>query len=151
MGRSRETMGKKEKEKKKAKKKQDKEERKEDRKTNNSKGKSLDDMMAYIDENGNITSKPPDPLTRKKEINLEDIQLGAAKIDESAQEVIRKGVVTYFNEAKGYGFINDLRSQESIFVHINQLTEPIKERDKVVFEIERGPKGYNAVRVKKAV
>jgi cold shock CspA family protein len=151
MGRSRETMGKKEKEKKKAKKKQDKEERKEDRKTNNSKGKSLDDMMAYIDENGNLSSKPPDPLTRKKEINLEDIQLGAAKIDESAQEVIRKGVVTYFNEAKGYGFINDLRSQESIFVHINQLSEPIKERDKVVFEIERGPKGYHAVRVKKAV
>ncbi len=150
MGRSRETMGKKEKEKKKAKKKQDKEERKEDRKSNNSKGKSLDDMMAYIDEHGNITSKPPDP-TRKIEINLEDIQLGAAKIDESAQETIRKGVVTFFNEAKGYGFINDLRSQESIFVHINQLTEPIKEKDKVVFEIERGPKGYNAVRVKKAV
>lgn len=63
---------------------------------------------------------------------------------------IRNGVVTFFNDAKGYGFINDLQSQETVFVHVNQLTEPIKEKDKVVFETENGPKGLNAVRVKKA-
>jgi cold shock CspA family protein len=146
-----ETAAKKEKEKKKAKERQDKAYKKEQRKANNNKGKSLEDMMAYVDENGNLSPTPPDP-TKKKVINLEDIQLGAARPDAGeAREVIRKGVVTFFNEAKGYGFINDLKSQESVFVHINQLTQPIKERDKVTFETEAGPKGLNAVRVKKTV
>jgi cold shock CspA family protein len=146
---SQETMGKKEKEKKKAKKRQDKEEKKEFRKANNNKGKSLDDMMAYMDENGNLSATPPDPKKRK-DIKLEDIQLGAAKQEvRDPADLIRKGVVTHFNDAKGYGFINDLQSQESVFVHVNQLSETIKEGDKVIFEVEMGQKGLNAVRVKK--
>jgi cold shock CspA family protein len=143
-----ETVGKKEKEKKRAKDKQEKAQRKEERKANNNKGKSLEDMMAYVDEDGNLSSTPPDPR-KKKEINLEDIQLGAAKQTTEVREVIRKGVVTFFNDAKGYGFINDLQSQESVFVHINQLSEPIKEKDKVTFEVEMGPKGLSAIKVKK--
>jgi cold shock CspA family protein len=55
---------------------------------------------------------------------------------------------TFFNDAKGYGFIKDLETQESVFVHINSLTEEIKEHNKVTFEVEMGPKGSNAVRVK---
>jgi cold shock CspA family protein len=143
-----ETQGKKEKEKKKQKNRQDKEQRKEERKANNNKGKGLESMMAYVDENGNLSDVPPDPK-KKKEINLEDIQLGAAKIVISEAEIVRNGVVTFFNEAKGYGFINDLKSQESVFVHINQLSGPIQERDKVTFEVENGPKGLNAIKVKK--
>ncbi len=143
-----ETVGKKEKEKKKAKDRQEKAQRKEERKANNNKGKSLEDMLAYVDEDGNLSSTPPDPRKRK-EINIEDIQLGAAKQVTEVREVIRKGVVTFFNDAKGYGFINDLQSQESVFVHINQLSEPIKERDKVTFEVEMGPKGLSAIKVKK--
>lgn len=65
-------------------------------------------------------------------------------------DVIRTGIVTFFNESKGYGFIKDLQTQESIFVHINALSEPLKENNKVTFEVEMGPKGSNAVRVKKA-
>jgi cold shock CspA family protein len=144
-----ETQGKKEKEKKKQKARQAKEEKKEERKANNSKGKGLEDMMAYIDEDGNITSTPPDPA-RRREINLDDIQLGAAKVEPiNEADLIRKGVVKFFNTEKGYGFINDLKSQESVFVHVNQLTEAIKEGDKVIFETEKGPKGLNAVNVKK--
>lgn len=149
MGRSQETVGKKEKEKKKAQRKREKEEKKEERKANNDKGKGLDDMMAYIDENGNITDTPPDPRKRK-EIDADAIQIGVARRVEEEYDPIRNGVVTFFNDAKGYGFINDLQSQETVFVHVNQLTEPIKEKDKVVFETENGPKGLNAVRVKKA-
>ncbi|MCB0698083.1 MAG: cold shock domain-containing protein, partial [Chitinophagaceae bacterium] len=48
-----------------------------------------------------------------------------------------------------FGFINDLQSQDSIFVHINELDEPVNEQDKVTFEVEKGPKGLVAVRVKK--
>lgn len=149
MGRSQETAGKKDKEKKKAQKKKDKEERKEERKANSNKGKGLEDMMAYIDEDGNITSTPPDPR-RKKEIKQEDIQIGVVRHVDEAYDAVRTGVITFFNEAKGYGFIKDLQSQESIFVHINQVSEPIKEKDKVTFETEKGPKGLSAVRVKKA-
>lgn len=70
MGRSQETFGKKDREKKKLKQRQDKQEKMEERKANAKQGKSLDDMMAYIDEDGNISSTPPDPkrkeyLTRK--------------------------------------------------------------------------------------
>ena len=101
-----------------------------------------------MDENGNLSATPPDP-SRKKEINLEDIQLGAAKNNTEVREVTRTGVVTFFNDAKGYGFINDLKSQERVFVHINQLQSPIKERDKVTFETEMGAKGLSAIKVKK--
>lgn len=149
MGRSQETAGKKEKEKKKAQKKKEKVERAEERKANSSKGKSLDDMMAYVDDDGNITSTPPDPRKKKVVINHEDIQIGVAKRIEEVRETVRNGVVTFFNDAKGYGFINDLQSQESVFVHINQLSEPIKEKDKVTFETEQGAKGLNAIKVKK--
>ena len=106
-------------------------------------------MMAYLDENGHISDTPPDP--RKMKIFLqEDMQISIPK-QEARQEgdSIRKGVVTFFNDEKGFGFINDLQTQERVFIHINQLTEPIKEHDKVSFEVEMGFKGLSAVNVKK--
>src|ERR1700761_1292461 len=119
MGRSLETFSKKEREKKKAIKQKDKKEKAEDRKANSGKGKSLDDMMAYIDENGNITSTPPDPSKRRK-IAAEDIQIAIPKQAELTEaDLIRTGIVTFFNESKGFGFIKDLQSQESIFVHVH--------------------------------
>ncbi|GAB3200826.1 cold shock CspA family protein [Pontibacter aydingkolensis] len=151
MGRSQETFSKKEKEKKRLKKRQDKEAKKEDRKANSSKGHGLDDMLAYVDDNGNITSTPPDPTKKKKEIKQEDIQIGVSKQEEpDPADLIRKGTVTFFNTSKGYGFIRDHDTQESIFVHQNGLTCPIKENDKVTFEVEKGQKGLNAVNVKAA-
>jgi len=149
MGKSQETFAKKEKEKKKLKQRQDKEEKMEERRANGKKGKSLEDMMAYLDENGNLSSTPPDP-GKKKVFKQEDMQIGVPKqVPLSADELIRTGVVTFFNDTKGFGFIKDSISQESVFVHVNQLSEPIRENDKVSFEVEMGPKGLNAVNVKK--
>ncbi len=149
MAKSQETFSKKEKEKKKQQKRREKEEKKEERQANSLKGKSLDDMMAYIDENGNISDTPPDPR-KKRIINIEDISTSVPKQgDAPPEEKERKGTVTYFNDSKGYGFIKDQLSQESIFVHINSLSGPIKENDKVSFETEMGHKGKNAVSVKK--
>ncbi len=145
---SMETPGKKDFEKKKAQKKKEKEERRLERKAHNNKGKGLDDMLAYIDEDGNIVDTPPDPL-KKKEINVEDIVIGAARQVKEERETNHTGTITYFNDAKGYGFIQDAKTRESVFVHINQIAEPIKERDRVSYETEAGPKGLNAVRVKK--
>ena len=74
MARSQETFSKKENEKKRLKKKQDKEEKREERKANSNKGKSLEDMMAYIDEDGNLSSTPPDPR-KKRIVKSEDMQI----------------------------------------------------------------------------
>jgi cold shock CspA family protein len=147
LARSTETFSKKEKEKKRLKKAKEKIEKAEERKSNTVKGKTLEDMMAYIDEYGNITSTPPDP-SRKLKINQADIQIAIPKQEDIVQEIVRTGIVGFFNEAKGYGFIKDMQTQESIFVHANSLTEPIKENNKVTFEIEPGAKGPTAVKVK---
>lgn len=151
MGRSQETFSKKEKEKKKLRKRQDKEQKKEDRKANSNKGKGIDDMMAYVDEFGNISATPPDPTKKKKDVKQEDIQIGVSRqAPHDPADLIRKGTVTFFNTSKGYGFIKDHETQESIFVHQNGLASAIKENDKVTFEVEKGPKGLVAVKVKLA-
>ena len=148
MAKSGDTFGKKEKEKKRAKQRQDKAEKMEERKANAKKGKSLDEMMAYIDENGNISDTPPDPK-KMKVFKQEDINIGVPKFEEREEDLIRTGVVTYFNNDKGFGFINDLQTQERVFVHVNQLSAPRKEGDKLTFEVEMGPKGPSAINVKK--
>jgi len=148
LARSTETFSKKEKEKARLKKSKEKKEKAEDRKANAGKGKSLEDMMAYIDEHGNITSTPPDP-SRKIKINSEDIKVSVARQEDIPYDTVRTGIVSFFNEAKGYGFIKDMQTQESIFVHINALTEPLKENNMVTFETEQGPKGLSAIKVKK--
>jgi len=148
MAKSQETWNKKEKEKKKQKKKEEKAQRKEERKAQAGDG-SLDSMMAYVDEYGNISSTPPDPMKRKAIINAEQIQVGVPRRKPSEDsDGYRKGVVTFFNDSKGFGFIRDTETQESIFTHIHGHTEPIKENDKVAFKVEQGPKGLNAVDVK---
>lgn len=148
MGRSQETFSKKEKEKKKLKKRQDKEQKKEDRKAISAKGKGIDEMLAYVDEEGNITTTPPDPK-KKKTVNQEDIQIGISRQGPpDPADLIRKGTVTFFNTTKGYGFIKDHDTQQSIFIHQNDLTSPVKENDQVCFEVEKGPKGLQAVNVK---
>jgi len=148
MGKSQETFSKKEKEKKKLKKRQDKEQKKEDRMATSQKGKGIEEMLAYVDDNGNISSTPPDPKN-KRVVKQEDIQIGISRQEAlDPADLIRKGTVTFFNDAKGYGFIKDSDSQESIFVHQNALSGPIKENDKVTFEVENGQKGLNAVNVK---
>ncbi|MBS1668687.1 MAG: cold shock domain-containing protein [Bacteroidetes bacterium] len=149
MSKSQESFGKKEKEKKRKKLQQEKKEKMEERKANAKKGKTLDEMMAYIDENGNISSTPPDPR-RFKTFKLEDIQTSAPKhLAEEPEDPIRNGVVTFFNDAKGFGFIKDLVSQESVFIHVNQLSERISENDKVSFEVQMSHKGPSAINVKK--
>jgi len=149
MARSQETFGKKEKEKKRQKKKEEKAKRREERKAN-SEGGGLENMMAYVDEFGNITDTPPDPLAKKAIVKAEDIQLGIPKKEDAEDEdPIHEGKVTFFNDSKGYGFIKDLNNQESYFVHVNGLQEEVGEGDKVSFELEKGQKGLMAVRVKK--
>ena len=62
---------------------------------------------------------------------------------------MKNGTVKFFNEEKGFGFIKEENGQD-IFVHVSGLKEPIKENDSVVFDVQEGKKGLNAVNVKKA-
>ena len=148
MAKSQETFSKKEKEKKRLKKRQDKLIKKEERKAD-SVGGSLESMMAYVDEYGNITDTPPDP-TKKKKIIASNIEIGVPKREDEPEAAARQGKISYWNDSKGYGFIKDLITQENVFVHVNGTLETVKEGDTVTFEVERGQKGMNAVGVKKA-
>jgi cold shock CspA family protein len=142
------TFSKREKEKKKEQKRKEKAERKAERKANVKTGQSLEDMLAYVDENGNITSTPPDP-NKRHTTKTDDIIIGARNSEGAEPKAVRKGRITYFNVAKGYGFIKDLNTQESIFVHANVLKIAVKENDLVSFETEHTPRGLNAVQVQK--
>jgi cold shock CspA family protein len=147
MGRSQETFNKKEVRNKKEKKRKDKEKKKLARK-DNPKASSMEDMIAYVDENGRLSSTPPDP-NKKKDFKLENIEIDIRKRDAVQKpDPIRKGVVTFFNESKGYGFIRDMETQESVFVHANNLLEDIKENNIVTFEVGMGQKGPAATQVK---
>lgn len=147
MGRSQETSGKKEVRSKNDKKRKEKEQKRAKKKTDGTK-RSFDDMIAYVDEFGKITDTPPDP-DKKIVISAEDIETGATRNKpELPSDRIRKGVVTFFNESKGYGFIRDLKSNERIFVHASNLLEPVKENNTVSFETTKQSKGTIAMNVK---
>ncbi|MCX6300732.1 MAG: cold shock domain-containing protein [Bacteroidia bacterium] len=148
MGRSQETSNKKEVRNKKEKKRKEKEQKRAKKKSEGKKS-SFEDMIAYVDEFGKISSTPPDPDKKKTVILAENIELNITRNNpETGPDYIRKGVVTFFNDSKGYGFIRDLESHQSVFVHINNLLEPVKENNVVIFEIGKGPKGPSALNVK---
>ena len=60
-----------------------------------------------------------------------------------------KGTVKFFNEEKGYGFIKHDDSSKETFVHANGLIDQIEANDKVIFDVQDGRKGPNAVNVKR--
>ncbi len=150
MAKSQQTFNKIEKEKKRLKKREDKQKKKVERKAN-SKGGDFENMIAYVDENGNLTDTPPDPAN-KIEIDVESIEIGIPRKEDRDEEdtsVGKQGKVSFFDSSKGFGFIIDNQTQDKYFVHVSGLIDEIQENDKVTFELERGLKGMNAVRVKK--
>ncbi|AZI67828.1 cold shock domain-containing protein [Kaistella daneshvariae] len=138
------SFSKKENFKKKLQKQKEKAARREERKESNDKGKGLDDMIMYVDANGQLTSTPPQKGD-DEDFDLGNIQLGAAPIE--AENPIKSGIVTFFSE-KGYGFITEDKSKENIFFHSNNCEEMIKKGNKVAFEIEKSPKGLSAINIK---
>jgi cold shock CspA family protein len=144
MGRSQETFNKKE-----VRNKKDKEKKRLARKEGgDKKSNSLDDMIAYVDENGRLTSTPPDPDKKKEEIDIEDIEISVPRRSEEEEDPVRKGTVNSYFESKGYGFIRDSETKEGVFFHVNNVLEDVKEGNLVSFEVEMGQKGPVAVRVK---
>lgn len=139
------TADKRENEKKRLARRAEKQKRKEEKKLT-PKGNGLDDMIAYVDENGMITSTPPAENIRKEEIKQEDIVISTPKKEKEIPTVM-KGRVEFFNTSKGFGFIKDLSGTEKYFFHVNNVMADISEDDIVTFELERGLKGMNAVNI----
>ncbi len=138
------SFNKKELEKKKQSKKLEKQKRKEERKANSGNA-SFDDMIAYVDEFGVITDTPPDP-SQKEKVDLESIAVSTPKKEE-VEEVPLRGRVDYFSVDTGHGFIKGISNTEKYFFHISNAPADIKEGNLVTFELERGKKGMNAVKI----
>lgn len=149
MAKSQQTYSKNEKEKKRIKKREEKQKKKAARKAE-SKERGSGIQFAYVDYNGNLTDTPPDP-SLKVEIEAEDIEIGIPKMEEGEREAfdpVRTGKVSFFDTSKGFGFIIDAVTQEKYFTHVSGLIDSIVENDEVSFELEKGQRGMNAVKVK---
>lgn len=142
-----ESFSKKEKKNKKAKAKIEKAQKMLDRKSNNDKGKPLEEMLAFVDENGNLSSVPP--RQGNEDVTMQELTAVAKSRHRPVVEATRTGFVSYFNQAKGFGFITDDNARENVFFHANQLTELLKEKDRVSFTREKTPRGFSAVDLKR--
>ena len=127
--------------KKKEKKRQEKLLQREERKTNNNKGKSLEEMIAYVDINGNLTDVPPH--LQDKEADLKNNERLEVK------DIIINGVVDNYNDAKGFGFIKVSNSTDKIFFHFKESREQLKVGDNVAFKKVLTEKGFKATQISK--
>lgn len=64
---------------------------------------------------------------------------------------MEQGIVKWFNDAKGFGFITRDTNNEDIFVHFSAINangfRSLREAQRVQFEVTRGPKGLQAENV----
>lgn len=64
-----------------------------------------------------------------------------------------RGKVKWFNDAKGYGFIEPTDGGQDVFVHFSAIAmegfRTLAQGDRVEFEIKEGPKGLQAANLKK--
>ncbi|CAM1369124.1 cold-shock protein [Tenacibaculum xiamenense] len=148
MGRSTQSFGKSEREKKRLKKREEKQKKMEARKLEKEEHGSKGIEFAYVDHNGQLTDTPPDP-SEKVKVKAKNIEISIPKLEDREDKVdpIRNGVVSFFDSSKGFGFIIDNENQEKYFTHVSNLNDEITQNDKVTFELEKGPRGMNAVRV----
>jgi len=105
--------------------------------------------FAYVDHFGNLVDTPPDP-DLKVEVEAEDIVLGIPKkeeTDEDKFDPVRTGTVDFYDSSKGFGFIIDAVDKQKYFCHVSGLKDEITEGNLVSFELEKGQRGMNAVKV----
>ena len=131
------TSGKREREKIKQTKRLDKQRKREERQSSGS--RNFEKMLAYVDENGVLHTTPPE-VGEREEIDASQIEVSVPRRSEPEE-------IVYFDAAKGYGFIRNSDNGEKYFFHITQAPAAIAEGNRVTFELERGTRGMNAVRV----
>lgn len=60
---------------------------------------------------------------------------------------MNQGIVKFFKEDKGYGFIMDNETKKEYFVHVTNCSHKLQRDDQVTFDVEMGKKGEIAVNV----
>lgn len=127
---------KKENNKKKKQKQEEKLKRREERKSHNNKGKDLEDLFVYVDKLGQLTHLTPEEqaLQEKQEI----------KKTEKVSQEDHEGIISYVTD-KGYAFVIDSQTRESIFLHQNDLSVPLEKGLKISFKLEQSKNGIRAV------
>ncbi len=146
-----ETFSKRERRKKKIERRREKELRRDERRSTATKGKSLEEMMAYVDEHGNLSETPPDPK-KAYSVSVEEIAIDIPKAAPEDVDAAPIGVISYFDPSKGYGFIVDEQTKERLFVHVKSLAQPgmeLNTGDRVSYTAMRSPRGMQAVSVVK--
>lgn len=131
-------------EKKKAQKKRDKQKRKDERRSNGP--SSMDDMIAYVDENGNLCDTPPE-VTASEEIDPTTIQTSVPR-REDTEEMRPTGRIDFFDDKKGFGFIVG-KDIERLFFHVSNAPADIQTGEQVTFDIARDDRGLSAIRVER--
>lgn len=137
------STSKKENSKKKALKKLEKLNKRENRKDNNNKGKSLEEMIVYVDVLGNFTDVPPH--LQDKEADL----LNNRRLESNNKDIFIEGVVDVYNESKGFGFIKVATSNDKVFFHFRESKELLKVGDRIQFKKELTEKGFRAIQITK--
>lgn len=63
------------------------------------------------------------------------------------------GIVKWFNNAKGYGFVTPDEGAQDVFVHFSAITmegyKTLKEGQRVQFDVNEGPKGLHAANLQR--
>jgi len=146
MSKSKESFSKKEVRNKQLKKRKEKKERRDEKKENGK--QSFEEMIAYVDEMGVISSTPVD-LSQKRKVAPESIELDISKRNSRDKEdSLNFGIVSKFDNSKGYGFIIDSKSRDSVFFHISDCIDEISKGNTVEYNIEQGANGFKAKNVK---
>ncbi|ERJ59406.1 hypothetical protein [Sphingobacterium paucimobilis] len=133
MAKSQLTFNKKERAKKKQQKKKEKQERREVNKSNNNKGKSMEEMFAYVDEFGNISDTPPTQVYKFKEEDL------LRPVDQEDEFLF--GKVSYYNETGNYGFIRDNETRETVYFNDKLAGMVLSLNQKVKYKYTRTKQG----------
>src|SRR5690606_36920566 len=133
MAKSQLTFKKKETAKKKQQKKQEKLERREINKASNNKGKSLEEMFAYVDEFGNISDTPPaQPYKFKEEDRLRPAD---------PEDEYLFGKVSDYDAEGHYGCIRDNESRETVYFNDKLAGMVLPLHQKVKYKYTRSKQG----------
>ncbi|MBB1140522.1 cold-shock protein [Myroides sp. WP-1] len=131
---------KKENNKKKKQKQEEKLKRREERKQHNNKGKDLEDLFVYVDKQGQLTHLTPEEQALQEKQDYKNTE----KISQENHE----GTISYVTD-KGYAFVIDSKTRESIFLHQNDLNIPLEKGLKISFKLEQSKNGIRAVEAAK--
>ena len=109
---------------------------------------TLEEFIIQTSANGWVLQITPTINTFLQEftVKIKDYFSAITRTNLFPKNNTEEGRVKFFNKTKRFGFITS--GKKEIFVHISGLKDNIRQNDEVVFEIENGNNGLNAVNVR---